>query len=82
MPDIDEFSKAIGSFESSIETLFRKQDELRKEVKLLNLDVQNKITDLTKSLQKRKLWDTVKILAGACIGGFGAVAAKFAIWGK
>lgn len=76
MPDIDEFSKAIGSFESSIETLFRKQDALCKEVKLLNIDLQNKMT----SLQRRKLWDTIKILTGAFLGGFSAMAAKMAIW--
>ena len=69
MPNIDELSRVIGKLESSIETLFHKQDTLCKEVKTLS-----------KNLQNRKLWDSVKIITGAFLGGAGAVAAKFAIW--
>ena len=69
MPGIDELSRVIGKLESSIETLFYKQDTLCTEVK-----------SLTKSLQKRKLWDTLKIVTGAFFGGFAMMAAKLAIW--
>ena len=69
MPGIDELSRVIGGLEESIKTLFHKQDTLCKEVKTLS-----------KNLQNRKLWDSVKIISGAFIGGFTAIAAKLAIW--
>lgn len=71
MANIDELSRIIGQLESSVQTLFRKHDTLCKEIKTLSA-----------GLQKRRIWDSVKIVSGACIGGFAAVVAKFAIWGK
>ena len=69
MANIDELSRVIGNLESSIETLFHKNEALCKEVK-----------GLSKNLQNRKLWDSVKIITGAFLGGAAAVAAKVAIW--
>ena len=69
MANIDELSRAIGKLESSIETLFHKNNALCEEIKALS-----------KSLQTRKLWDSVKIITGAFLGGASAVAAKFIIW--
>lgn len=69
MPGIDELSRVIGGLEESIKTLFHKQDTLCKEVK-----------SLSKNLQKRKLWDSVKIVTGAFLGGFVAMVTKMAIW--
>ena len=80
MPSIDELSRVIGKLENGIETLFHKQTSLCKEVKALNIDVQDKVEALTKTLQKRKLWDTVKVVFGAFLGGVAAMAAKLAIW--
>lgn len=71
MPSIDELSRVIGKLESSIETLFHKNDALCKEIK-----------GLSKLLEKRKLWDTIKIVTGAFLGGASVVLAKLAIWGK
>ena len=69
MPGLDELSRVIGGLEESIKTLFIKQDTLCKEVK-----------SLSKNLQNRKLWDSVKIVTGAFLGGAAAVAAKMAVW--
>lgn len=69
MADIDELSRVIGKLESSIETLFHKNTDLCREVRILS-----------KAIQGRKLWDTIKIVSGAAVGGFAAVAAKMAIW--
>ena len=55
--------------EAKIETLFHKQDRLCLEIKALS-----------KSLRNRKLWDTFKVVTGAAIGGFAAIAAKTMIW--
>ncbi len=70
MPGIDELSRVIGSLESSIQTLFRKHDNLCGEIKTLN-----------NLMQKRKLWDSVKIVTGAFLGGASVVIAKLALWG-
>ena len=80
MQGIDELSRVIGSLESSIETLFRKNEVLCKEVKLLNIDVQDKVAELTATLQKRKLWDTIKVVFGAFLGGIVVMAAKLTFW--
>lgn len=80
MADIDELSRLLGNIESSIETLFHKHTDLCKEVKLLKISVQDEISILSSCLQKRRFWDTLKILSGAFIGGFGAVIAKMMIW--
>ena len=70
MPGIDELSRVIGSLESSIQTLFRKHDTLCEEIKILN-----------SLMQKRRMWDSVKVVTGAFLGGAGVIAAKLAIWG-
>ncbi len=80
MEGIDEVSRLLGQLESSIETLFHKNDNLCKEIKLLNINLQNSVKDLSSSMQKRKLWDTVKVVTGAFLGGFVAMTAKLAIW--
>jgi len=69
MTNIDELSRIIGNLESSIQTLFHKQDALCKEIKALNTTIQG-----------RRFKDSFKIYAGGIIGGFTAVAAKFLIW--
>jgi phage-related tail protein len=81
MPGIDELSRVIGNLEASIGTLFKKNETLCREVKLLNVDMQDKIKGLAASLQKRKLWDTIKIMTGAFLGGAAAVIAKLTLWG-
>ena len=67
MPGIDELSRAIGKLESSVDTLFHKNDILCKDIKAL-----------TKALQNRRLWDTVKVVTGAAIGGVLAMLGKMA----
>lgn len=69
MAGIDELSRAIGKLEASIVTLFHKNTDLCKEVRILS-----------KAIQGRKLWDTIKVVSGGFAGGFAAVAAKMAIW--
>ena len=69
MAGIDELSRVIGGLEERIVTLFHQQDTLCKEVKTLS-----------KNLQNRKLWDSVKIITGAFLGGAAAILAKTAIW--
>lgn len=68
MPELNELNRAIGRLEASIETLFHKNTELCKEVKVLG-----------ETIRGRKFWDSVKVISGGVIGGFAAVAAKFAI---
>ena len=71
MANIDELSRVIGKLESSIETLFYKNDTLCKEIKRL-----------AKALEKRKLWDTIKVVTGAFLGGASVILAKMALWDK
>lgn len=71
MSGIDELSRVIGRLESSIQTLFIKNDVLCDEVKALR-----------KIVQGRRLKDSAKIIFSGFLGGFTAVLAKMAIWGK
>ncbi len=70
MPGIDELSRVIGNLESSVQTLFRKNDALCV-----------KIETLSRLMQKRRLWDSVKVVTGAAFGGGGVILAKLIIWG-
>ncbi len=69
MANLDELSRIIGKLESSVQTLFHRQDDMTHELR-----------HIRKLLEKRTLWSTVKIVSGAFIGGFSAVAAKMMIW--
>jgi hypothetical protein len=69
MANLDEISRLIGQMESSIQILFHKQDEMSKELKCIH-----------KLLQKRRFWDSIKIVTAAFAGGFSAIIAKMIIW--
>ena len=70
MADLTELSRAIGSLESSVQTLFHKYDDLYLIIKQLD-----------KTLSKRQWWNSAKVFTGAFCGGFTAVIAKIAIFG-
>lgn len=93
MSNIDELSRLVGQLESKIETLFHKQDRLCGEVKSLVVGLAqrkndfekqsmlfNNVEELKRMMTKRKLWDSLKIVTGAFLGGFAAVIAKTFIW--
>lgn len=63
--EIDELSRAIGNFESSIKTLFHNQDRL-----IISID------KLDKSFNRRIWFDSVKVVMGGVVGGFAAVIGK------
>ena len=70
MADLTELSRAIGSLESSVQTLFHKYDSLYIIIKRID-----------KNLSKRQWWNSAKIFTGAFCGGATVVAAKMAMWG-
>lgn len=70
MVDLTELSRAIGSLESSVQTLFHKYDEICQIVKHID-----------KSLSDRQWWNSAKVFTGAFCGGATVVVAKMAIWG-
>lgn len=68
--DLVALSRAIGNLESSVTTLFHRQEETIMAVKQLETTL------------KKKVWrDSAKVIGGAFAGGFTAVLVKIGIWG-
>jgi len=70
MANLSELNMIVGRFETAIENLAKKQDDIITEQVRLNV------------LLSKRMWrDSVKVVGGAFAGGFTAVAVKLGIWG-